>query len=506
MTEPQKSANQIKVIPVILCGGIGSRLWPLSRESYPKQFLSLTGELSLFQQTLKRLTPLLHCLNVAAKSLATEPFIIGTPIVVTNETHRFIVLDQLHQISQPAEIILEPVGKNTAPSLTLAALQAKESDQDAILIVLPADHAIHNSDLFCQSLSMAINQVVLDTRSIVTLGVTPTHSETGYGYIQCDSAMPTDDNGNNNIYNVNQFVEKPDLDLAREYIESGNYYWNSGIFVVASNTWLKAINTFAEPLYQATYLTWQSRKFDTPFIRPDQKLFAAIPADSIDYAVIEHCPNEQYYLAMVKLLSDWSDLGSWQSVSEQQIKDTDGNAQSGDVLLINSRNCYIHAQQRLVSLLGVEDLIVVDTADALLIAHKSQSQAVKDIVSQLKSHNRSEAIGHRKVYRPWGWYDSIDECDRFKVKRICVNPKASLSLQKHHHRAEHWVVVKGTAEVTCGDKAMLLSENQSTYIPLGVTHRLCNPGNIPLEIIEVQSGSYLGEDDIVRLQDDYGRG
>ena len=482
------------IVPVILCGGSGTRLWPLSRESYPKQFLRLAGEHSLFQQTLLRLKSLHPSVTIQA------------PIIVTNEAHRFLVLDQLHQIDQSAEIILEPVGRNTAPSLTLASLQATELYDNAILIVLPADHAISDDKDFCTTLATAISSVSADDIEIATLGVTPTYAETGYGYIECQIDSPE-----STYQKIIKFVEKPNLELAQQYIDQYSFYWNSGIFIVKSQFWLAAIEKFDNAVFHGVSSAWHTKKLDTPFIRPNPELFKAIPSNSIDYAVIEPCASadSNYQLGMFELATGWSDLGTWQAVSDYQKTDnadTDGNVWLGDVIGIDTTNCYVHTEQRLVSLLGVDDLIVVDTDDALLIAHKSHSQNVKKIVNQLNEDKRVEANTHRKVYRPWGWYQSIDECERFKVKRICVQPKASLSLQKHHHRAEHWVVVKGTAEVLCDDQTMLLSENQSTYIPLGAVHRLSNPGSIPLEMIEVQSGSYLEEDDIIRLEDNYGRG
>ena len=494
MASSEKKATTV-IVPVILCGGSGTRLWPLSRNNYPKQFLKLTNEHSLFQQTLLRL-----------KFLNKISMIVQAPIIVTNEAHRFLVLDQLHQIDHYATIILEPVAKNTAPSLTLAALKANELYDNPLLIVLPADHAISDDQDFCKTLATAVSAVNADDIEIATLGVTPTYAETGYGYIECQT-----DSLESSYHKIIRFVEKPDLELAQQYIAQSNFYWNSGVFIVRSQFWLTAIEEFDNDIYAGVASAWDYKKLDTPFIRPNAGLFAAVSNNSIDYAVIEPCTNTQsrYQLGMFELTTAWSDLGTWQAVSDYQKMDngdTDNNVWLGDVIGINTSNCYVHAEQRLVSLLGVDDLIVVDTDDALLIARKSHSQDVKKIVNQLNEDKRVEANTHRKVYRPWGWYQSIDECERFKVKRICVQPKASLSLQKHHHRAEHWVVVKGTAEVLCDDQTMLLSENQSTYIPLGAVHRLSNPGSIPLEMIEVQSGSYLEEDDIIRLEDNYGRG
>lgn len=490
------NTKKITIVPVILCGGSGTRLWPLSRQEYPKQFLKLMGEYSLFQQTLLRLKPLQSHADIDVKPA----------IVVANEGHRFLVLDQLHKINYAADIILEPLAKNTAPSLTLAALHAQEKYEDVVLIVLPADHTISDEIDFCDVLIKASTAVNYQKISIATLGVIPSYPETGYGYIRCRS-----DKHKQAIECkvVIHFFEKPDALLAQQYFEQEDTYWNSGIFIIESNTWLAAITDFASEIAQTVKQSWADKTLDVPFIRPNAIEFEQVPSNSIDYAVIEHCIVGGYKLGMFELNTEWSDLGTWQSVSDyqgSQQSSIDDNVFIGDVIHHESQRCYVNASKRLISMIGVEDLIVVDTDDALLIAHKSHNQDVKNVVNQLEKSNRAEVSHHRKVYRPWGWYDSIDECERFKVKRICVNPKASLSLQKHHHRTEHWVVVKGTAEVTCGDKMMLLGENQSTYIPLGVVHRLTNPGNIPLEIIEIQSGSYLEEDDIVRLDDDYGRG
>ena len=483
------------IVPVILCGGSGTRLWPLSRKDYPKQFLQLMGEYSLFQQTLLRLTSLNNYAHIDLKPA----------IIVANEAHRFLVLDQLHKIDQSADIILEPIGKNTAPSLTLAALHVKALYANAVMIVLPADHAINDDEDFCKTLSNAVEAVANSHIAIVTLGVKPTYAETGYGYIECQT-----DSTKSGYHQVLRFVEKPDLQRAQQYIEQSNFYWNSGVFITKSQFWLTAMEKFDSDIFEGVASAWHNKKLDTPFIRPNADLFVAIPSNSIDYAVVEPCTlstESSYKLGMFELTTGWSDLGTWQAVNDyQKVGNIDDNVWIGDVIGIDTSNCYVHTEQRLVTLLGIKDLIVVDTDDALLVAHKSHSQDVKKIVNRLNDDKRVEANTHRRVYRPWGWYQSIDEAERFKVKRICVNPKASLSLQKHHHRTEHWVVVKGTAQVLCDDQTMLLGENQSTYIPLGAVHRLSNPGNIPLEMIEVQSGSYLEEDDIIRLEDNYGRG
>jgi mannose-1-phosphate guanylyltransferase / mannose-6-phosphate isomerase len=477
--------------PVILCGGSGTRLWPLSRAGFPKQFLSLTGDESLFQLAVKRLA-----------GLGMENIVVAAPLVVTNEEHRFLALEQLREINvEVGRLLLEPVGRNTAPALTLAALAALEEGDDPILVVTPADQTVTNADAFTAAMHAAIHEA--STGSIVILGITPDRLETGYGYIQaeCDSEKTA--------LTVKRFVEKPDVLTAQTYLDQGDYYWNAGMFVLKASAWLAALEQFRPDILSATGVAWQERTTDanatSGFIRPGKAAFQQIAAESVDYAVMEKCPGSALTIKMVPLDAGWNDLGAWDAVWQVMPKDEDGNAHIGDVLTTDSRNTLVHAASRLVSLVGVKDVIVVETPDAVLIADKSRSQDVKQIVSQLTASGREECTVHRKVHRPWGWYDSIDEGHRFKVKHIQVKPMASLSLQKHQHRAEHWVVVQGTAEITNGDKTILLTENQSTYIPLGEVHRLANPGTIPLEIIEVQSGNYLGEDDIVRFDDYYGR-
>lgn len=430
--------------------------------------------------------------------LGTTEIKVGNPLVVTGEEHRFLAAEQLREscIDMGASL-LEPVGRNTAPALTLAALAAREQGDDPILVVTPADHTIADPAAFALAMQTAVR--VSASGTIVILGVAPDSPETGYGYIQAESASEK------SVMAVRRFVEKPDAQTARTYLDQGNYYWNAGMFVIKASVWLAALEVFRPDIVRATRHAWERHVADQHFLRPGREEFLAIPAESIDYAVMEHCPGSAFPIAMVPLDAGWSDLGAWEAVWNVLPKDADGNAHLGDVLTADSHNTLVHASNRLVSLVGVDNVVVVETPDAVLVADRARSQDVKAIVAELQSSGRQEHTLHRKVHRPWGWYDSLDEGPRFKVKRIQVKPKASLSLQKHHHRAEHWVVVKGTAEITCGDKTILLTENQSTYIPLGETHRLANPGTMPLEIIEVQSGSYLGEDDIVRFEDQYGR-
>jgi mannose-1-phosphate guanylyltransferase / mannose-6-phosphate isomerase len=479
----------IDVTPVVLCGGSGTRLWPLSRAGFPKQFLVLSGVNSLFQQAVQRI------------QAATAPDIhVGSSLIVTNEEHRFLALDQLRELNDvTATLLLEPSARNTAPALTLAALQASAEGDDPILVVTPSDQSVADGAAYTVALQAAIRAAADD--AIVILGVTPDRPETGYGYIRAsggagDGANPRE---------VQAFVEKPDLATAQHYLAEGGYYWNAGMFVLKASTWLRALERFRPDIAQATRAAWQGRAVDAQFIRPDKAGFAAIPSESIDYAVMEKCPGSDISTYMTPLDAGWNDLGAWESVWQVGAQDAQGNVLQGDVLAVDTHNTLVRASGRLVGVVGVDNLVVVETADAVLVADRSQSQNVKKIVYALEQRKREEQSLHRKVHRPWGWYDSVDEGERFKVKRIMVKPGASLSLQMHHHRAEHWIVVSGTAEVTCGDRRLLLSENQSEYIPLGKVHRLANPGKVPLEIIEVQIGSYLGEDDIIRFSDDYGR-
>jgi mannose-1-phosphate guanylyltransferase / mannose-6-phosphate isomerase len=477
--------------PVILCGGSGTRLWPLSRAGFPKQFLSLTGNESLFQQAAHRLV-----------ALRKGDIDVAKLIIVTGEEHRFLASEQLREAGiELGSALLEPVSRNTAPALTLAALAALENALDPILVVTPSDQTVANSAAFTQAMHQAVEQAV--EGAIVILGITPDRPETGYGYIL------TQANVDQSFKLVQRFVEKPDAATADQYLAEGGYYWNAGMFVLEASVWLQALQAFRPDILKATTQAWSRRKADatltTRFLRPGKEEFAAIPSESIDYAVMEHCHDSEFSVQMVPLDAGWSDLGTWDAVWNVMPKDEQGNACMGDVFIADSRNTFAHASSRLVSLVGVSDLIVVETPDAVLVADKSRCQEVKHIVSQLEAGQREEHTLPRKVHRPWGWYDSIDEGQQFKVKRIHVKPGASLSLQKHEYRAEHWIVVKGKAEIINGKKSLILTENQSAYIPAGELHRLSNPGNIPLEIIEVQSGNYLGEDDIVRFDDLYGR-
>ncbi len=490
-----------KITPVILCGGSGTRLWPLSRSGFPKQFLVFSGTTSLFQQAIERI----NC--IAANDIS-----VGETLVVTGEEHRFLALEQLRELeSVSSTLLLEPVARNTAPALTLAALQATANGEDPILVVTPADQTVQDGVAFTLALQQAVRTAA--TGSVVILGITPDKPETGYGYIK-----HAGDAGTLGEYHVAEFAEKPSLAKAQAYLASGEYTWNSGMFVLKASAWLKALGQFHPEILELTQKSWSARTNDAPFVRPGREAFALVPSESIDYAVMEplssqsplpspHFPLSTFHfpLKMIPLNAGWNDLGAWDAVWQVGKQDEHGNVTVGDTIAIDTQNTLIHSTSRLVGTVGVNDLVIIETADAVLVADRSRSQDVKKIVIALQQQGREEHTMHRKVHRPWGWYDSIDEESRFKVKRIQVKPKASLSLQKHHHRAEHWIVVKGTAEVTCGDKTLLLTENQSTYIPLGELHRLYNPGSIPLEIIEVQSGSYLGEDDIVRFEDSYGR-
>lgn len=467
------------LIPVVLSGGVGSRLWPVSRELFPKQFLPLTGSVSLLAQTLQRTAAIAQ---------------VGAPIIVCNDEHRFLVAEQLRQGAvAPAAILLEPVGRNTAPAVAVAALQAQTIDPAAVLLVLPADHVIRQPEVFADAVTRGLPAA--QAGSLVTFGIVPTAPETGYGYIQAGA-----DQGHGALA-LQKFVEKPDLATARNYLASGEYLWNSGMFLMRADVYLAELEAHAPLMLAAVRNALQKARSDLDFIRLDATAFGACPSDSIDYAVMERTSKG----AVVPLACGWSDVGSWSALWEVEDKDSADNVINGDVLLHEVDSSYVRSESRLVAAVGVSNLVVVETSDAVLIADKARVQDVKHIVQALKNAKRDEATVHKRVYRPWGSYESLVTAHRFQVKRIIVNPGQQLSLQMHHHRAEHWIVVSGTAKVTCGDKEFLLSEDESTYIPLGNRHRLANPGVIPLEMIEVQTGGYLGEDDIVRFQDIYGR-
>ncbi|MGR9051361.1 MAG: mannose-1-phosphate guanylyltransferase/mannose-6-phosphate isomerase [Gammaproteobacteria bacterium] len=464
------------MIPVILSGGSGTRLWPLSRGQYPKQFLPLVTEKTMIQETILRLNGL----------SGLQP-----PVAVCNEDHRFMMAEQLWEIGvKPAAIFLEPMGKNTAPAVAIAALSAEPED---VLLILPADHVIVDHASFHKAVIEAERQAVQG--NLVTFGIVPTEPETGYGYIKRTSKKSGD------AFVVDAFVEKPDLDKARQYLASGDYLWNSGMFVFKAGRYIEELNKFNPDILSACRDAFTHAQKDLDFTRLDKAAFSNCPSDSIDYAVMEKTDSA----VVIPLDAGWNDVGSWSALWDVTKKDQAGNAVFGDVLTIETENSYLYSKNKLVAAIGVKDIVIVETDDALLVATKDKVQDVKDIVNVLKQQQRKEADTHRKVYRPWGHYDSIDYGDRHQTKRIVVKPGAKLSLQKHHHRAEHWIVVKGTAMVTKGDQKILLSENESVYIPLGTVHCLENPGVIPLEMVEVQSGSYLGEDDIIRFEDQYGR-
>jgi len=465
------------MIPVILSGGSGSRLWPLSRKNKPKQFLTLFNDSSMFQSTLTRLNGLDS---------------LEAPLIVCNNEHRFMVAEQLQEIGLDANgIILEPCARNTAPAIALAALKAMDKGEDPLLLILAADHLISDVTAFHKSIEQA--RILAEQDKLVTFGIQPQSAHTGYGYIEAEEKSKPS--------SVKRFIEKPDLATAESYLSAGNFFWNSGMFLFKASAYIKELARFSPEMLSSCKQAIEKAVIDLDFVRVDPELFEQSPSDSIDYAVMEKTDKAM----VVPLDAGWSDVGSWSSLWEAFTRDEDQNVLIGDVLVENVHNAYIHSENRLVTVLGLDDVIVVETHDAVMVAHKDQAQKVKTIVEELTRQNRKEVETHRKCYRPWGNYDSVDMGDRFQVKRILVNPGASLSLQMHYHRAEHWVVVSGTAEVTRDDEVMLLGENESTFIPLGSVHRLRNPGRVPLEIIEVQSGAYLEEDDIIRLQDTYNR-
>lgn len=465
---------------VILSGGSGTRLWPLSREAYPKQFLSLFGEDSLLSQTLTRATAMDVCVGVTA---------------LTNEDHRFVVAAQLQQQmgSRPFNILLEPEGRNTAPAIALAALQLADVNADTVMLVMPSDHVIRSPAAFAQAVKLGL--LAAQAGKLVTFGVIPESAHTGYGYIRSGAAS---DQGWSEIA---AFVEKPDAKTAQTYLDDGGYYWNSGIFMFSAGRYLRELQQWRPDIVDACQRAWQARQADLDFIRVDRAAFLTCPADSIDYAVMEKTRDG----VVVPLDAGWSDVGSWSALWELQAQDGQGNVCRGDVIIEDVARSYLHSEGRLIAAIGIQDHVIVETADVVLVAARDRVQDVKKLIAQIKAKDRQEHKFHRKVHRPWGSYEGVASGERFQVKRIVVKPGGQLSLQKHHHRAEHWVVVKGTATVVRGDETLLLTEDQSTYIPLGVLHRLANPGVIPLEVIEVQTGAYLGEDDIVRFEDRYNR-
>ncbi len=463
---------------MILSGGAGTRLWPLSREMYPKQLLSLTGKQTMLQETALRLAAIAGAIP---------------PIVVCNEAHRFTVAEQIRALDiQPSAILLEPSGRNTAPAVALAALKALEIDPDATLVVAPADHVIRDASKFQQAAGVAVALAQHD--KLITFGIVAHAPETGYGYIRRgEGAGPA--------YPVAQFIEKPPLDVAQQYVATGDYYWNSGMFVFKASQYLAELSSFAPDILAACTAAYQGAKIDLDFVRIDKAEFIKCRSESIDYAVMEKTKDA----LVLPLDVGWSDVGSWSSLFDVLPADEEGNVLQGDVMIHDTHDCYVHSTSRLVAAIGMEDHIIVETKDAILVAPKDRVQDVKDLVAKIKKSGRTESSLHREVFRPWGSYDSIDSGERFQVKRLSVKPGGVLSLQMHHHRAEHWIVVQGAARITRNDETFLLAENESTYIPVGATHRIENPGKVPLHIIEVQSGSYLGEDDIVRFEDNYGR-
>jgi len=475
----------ITIKPVILSGGAGTRLWPLSRQLYPKQLLPLVGEKTLLQDTISR--------------LENFPNISDTVTVICNDAHRFLVAEQLREINVKADaLLLEPVGRNTAPALTLAAIANRTSGDDDILLVMPADHVIQDTKTFQKVLTEGSKLAAQDM--LVTFGIVPTKAETGYGYIKQGAAIEE------GCFVIEQFVEKPDEATAQKYLDSGDFLWNSGMFMMKSSIWLEQIAQHAPAILSACEKAYAEGKEELDFYRIDDVAFTACPSDSIDYAVAEKMLSDsKTKAAVVRLDAGWSDVGAWAELWNIGDKDNNGNVMQGDVVAINSEDSMLISQQRLIAAVGLKDIVVVETADAILVSHRDQVQDVKQVVEWIKAEDREEHLSHRCVYRPWGHYDSIDMGERYQVKRITVNPGEILSLQMHHHRAEHWIVVSGTASVTRGDETFIVTENQSTYIPIGTKHRLENKGAIPLEMIEVQSGSYLGEDDIVRFEDVYGR-
>ena len=469
----------MNIVPVILLGGSGTRLWPVSRKNHPKQFLNLTGDQTLLQATLSRLDGVDN---------------LESSIVVCNEEHRFTTADQLTEMDRGlGDIILEPVGKNTAPAVAIAALRSLQKYEDTLLLVLPADHVIKDTVAFQAAIKTAANAALKN--QLATFGIVPTKPETGYGYVKQGKEITT------SLHQVAEFVEKPDLKTAQSYIDSGDYFWNSGMFLFKASTFLEELEQFQPEMVACCKASLTKSEHDLDFIRLHKKSFMNCPSNSIDYAVMEKTENA----VIVPLDAGWNDVGSWDALWEIEQKDASGNVLQGDVFAHNSNNCLVKAENKLVTLVGVEELVVIETKDAVLVAAKDKVQDVKSIVEKLGSKKRSETELHREVYRPWGKYDGIDVGERFQVKRITIKPGGSTSMQMHHHRAEHWIIVSGIAEITCGEEMFLCGENKSAFIPQGSKHRISNPGKLPMEMIEVQTGSYLGEDDIVRFEDQYGR-
>lgn len=479
VTTPTSSdkVNSASLYPAVMCGGSGTRLWPLSRALFPKQFLPLVNDTSMLQDTLLRL-----------------PNNCSEPMFICNEEHRFLVAEQVRQLSQnQGTILLEPEGRNTAPAVALAAINALEQDKNALLLVLAADHVIQDTAAFHQAVAQA--SIAAEQGKLVTFGIVPTHAETGYGYIKKGIERTE------NSFDVAQFVEKPNQDVADKYLASGEYLWNSGMFLFKASRYLEELAKYRADILEHCQQAMSGAEKDLDFLRPNKADFLACASESIDYAVMEKTDAA----VVIPLDAGWSDVGSYSALWDVCQQDHDKNVLKGDVIVQQTTNSYIHSQNKLIATVGVDNLVIIDTPDAVLVANKDKVQAVKKIVEQLKKEQRSEAVLHREVYRPWGKYDSVDTGERFQVKRITVKSGAKLSVQMHHHRAEHWIIVSGTAKVTIDEKTVLLTENQSAYIPVGAVHALENPGILPLEMIEVQSGSYLGEDDIVRFEDRYGR-